>query len=384
MPIPFIDLKAQRQQIDGRIEKAIDAVFAHGHFILGPEVHELENALAEFVGAKQCVTCANGTDALQLVLMAEGIGKGDAVLVPDFTFIATAEVVRLAGATPIFCDVCPDTFNLNPKSLEIGIEYAKTLGLLARMVIAVDLFGQPANYNMINQLAYDNHLIVVADAAQSFGATYCGATVGNLTNYTTTSFFPAKPLGCYGDGGAVFVNDENKATVLRSLRSHGKGAHKYEHVHVGFNSRLDTIQAAILLEKLKIFPKEIKLRQNIAKRYTQTLSPFFQTPYLDKNLTSVWAQYTIQTENRDMCIEKCKAAGVPVAIYYPIPLSQQTGYQNCPSIPGGMPVAKNLARTVLSLPMHPYLDNKTQDFITDILCGIGAAITDDVATGAIA
>ncbi len=302
----FIDLAAQREQLGESVETAIAAVLKHGQYVLGPEVSELERRLAEFCGARHCISCANGTDALLLVLMAEGIGPGDAVLVPDFTFVATAEVVVLAGATPVLVDVHPDTFNLDAESLEAAIGEAKRLGLKPRAVIPVDLYGQPADYEAINRVAKTNDLLVLADAAQSFGASLNGKKVGTLADYTATSFYPSKPLGGYGDGGAIFTDDHAKAKLLVSLRCHGKAPDQPESEHVGLNSRLDTIQAAILIEKLRLFPSEIAARQNAADRYAEGLGKVVQVPTLIQGAASVWAQYTIVVERRDEFAKACR------------------------------------------------------------------------------
>lgn len=362
-PIPFVDLKAQRRRIGRRMDEAILRVVEHGGYINGPEVVELEKRLAAFAGASHCISCANGTDALALVLMAEGIGPGDAVFVPAFTFVATAEVVAWVGATPVFVDVEDQSFNMDPASLERAIPAAAKLGLRPRAVIPVDLFGQSADYPAIGAIAERHGLYLLADAAQSFGASLNGHNVGTLAPATSTSFFPAKPLGCYGDGGAIFTDNAQLAEVLRSLRVHGQGSDKYDNVRIGINGRLDTIQAAILIEKLAIFPEEILARQAVAERYTQGLKDVVEVPELEPGARSVWAQYTIKTDRRDRIAAACKTEGVPTAIYYPIPLSQQTGYRHFPSGPGGVPVSERLSQRVISLPMHPYLDAVTQDRI---------------------
>ena len=374
--IAFIDLAAQRHRIADRMDKAIAGVLDHGRFIMGPEVAELERQLAEFTGAAHCVSCASGTDALALILMAWEVRPGDAVFVPSFTFVATAEVVAWLGATPVFVDVWPDSFNINPASLEAAIEEARAKGLRPRAVIPVDLFGQPADYRALLPLAEAHDIMVLSDAAQSFGATLDGRRVGGFGAATATSFFPAKPLGCYGDGGAVFTDDGDLAAVMRSLRVHGQGTHKYDNVRIGMNGRLDTLQAAILLEKLAIFPDEIAARDRIASRYNASFDQVLGAgrgnaaivPRVIDGATSVWAQYTLVLENRDAVAAACKAAGVPTAIYYPLPLSQQTGYRRFPTAPGGVPVSERLAGQVLSLPMHPYLDEATQDRIVEVVC----------------
>ena len=365
--IAFIDLAAQRRRLGSRIDRAIASVLDHGQFILGPEVTELERRLAEFSGAKHAITCANGTDAIQLVLMALDIGPGDAVFVPGFTFVATAEVVALAGATPVFVDVDRDSFNLDVASLAAAVPEAKRRGLKPRAVIAVDLYGQPADYARIEKVAAEHGLAVIADAAQSFGAAMGGKRVGALTRFTTTSFYPAKPLGCYGDGGAIFTDDGGAAELLKSLRYHGKGGHQYENVRVGMNSRLDTMQAAILIPKLEIFGDEIEARQRVAQRYEEGLGDVARVPRIRAGAKSAWAQYTLVVEGRDQLIAACRAAGVPTAIHYPIPLHKQTGYAAFPTSPAGLPNCEWLATRVVSLPMHPYLDAHTQDRIIGVL-----------------
>ncbi|MDA9392529.1 aminotransferase DegT [Bradyrhizobium sp. CCBAU 45394] len=360
MTIAFIDLKAQAAALGERIPNSMARVLAHGAFISGPEVEALEKALAEFCGARHVISCANGTDALSLVLMAEGVGPGDAVFVPAFTFVATAEVAPLLGATPVFVDVCDDTFNINIDSLRNAIGEAKRLGLRPRTIISVDLFGLPANYDAINKLAEEYNLFVIADAAQSFGGRYNGRMTGTLAKYTTTSFFPSKPLGCYGDGGAIFTDDDEMARLVRSLAVHGKGSDKYDNVRIGMNSRLDTLQAAVLIEKLSIFPSEIVARDLIAGRYTAALGDFVKTPLVPDGSFSVWAQYTIQVRQRERFASRMRQAGIPTAIYYPIPLHLQTGYRHFPTAPGGLRVSETLAREVISLPMHAYLDEEKQ------------------------
>jgi UDP-2-acetamido-2-deoxy-ribo-hexuluronate aminotransferase len=358
----FIDLAAQRERLGDRIERAIASVLQHGQFVLGPEVAELERQLADFCGAKHVVSCANGTDALLLVLMAEGIGPGDAVFVPAFTFVATAEVVVLVGATPLFVDVQRDSFNLDPDSLEAAIAEAESVGLKARCVIPVDLYGQPADYTAIRRIADDNNLLVLADAAQSFGASLNGK-VGTLANYTATSFYPSKPLGCYGDGGAIFTDDSAKAKLLVAIRCHGRYSDGSECGQVGLNSRLDTFQAAILLEKLAVFPQEIVAREKTANRYTEGLAAVVQTPRLMEGASSVWAQYTVVTERRDELAKACRAAKVPTAIHYASPLHALPAYREFPTAPGGLPNAEWLAERVISLPMHGYLADETQDLV---------------------
>jgi len=359
----FIDLAAQHEQLGDSVEKAISAVLKHGQFILGPEVAELERQLASFCGARHCISCANGTDALLLALMAEGIGKGDAVFVPAFTFVATVEVAVLAGATPVFVDVRQDSFNLDVESLEAAIGEAKRRGLKPRCVIPVDLYGQPADYNAIGEVAAPHGLLVVADAAQSFGASRDGRKVGTFAPYTATSFYPSKPLGGYGDGGAVFTDDDDRAGRLRALRNHGKKPDQPETELVGLNSRLDSLQAAILLEKLRLFPAEIVARQERAERYAEGLGSVVKVPELMAGATSVWAQYTIITERRDELAKACREAGVPTAIHYASALNGLPPYRQVPTGPAGLRQAEWLAERVISLPMHPYLSDEAQHLI---------------------
>ncbi|HYC02700.1 MAG TPA: DegT/DnrJ/EryC1/StrS aminotransferase family protein [Azospirillaceae bacterium] len=363
--IPFIDLAAQRRRLGSGLDQAIARVLDHGAFILGPEVQELESRLAAFSGARHAIGCANGTDALVLALMAMGIGPGCAVIVPSFTFAATAEAVALVGAVPLFVDVREDSFNLDAEALPQAIDKAKSLGLCPAAVIAVDLFGHPADYPAIEAACAASGLQLIADAAQSFGASLHGRRVGTFGRLTTTSFFPAKPLGCYGDGGALFTDDDDLATLLRSLRFHGKGADKYDNVRVGLNSRLDTLQAAILLEKLSIFEDELSRRDAVARRYDHGLEGAVATPRVHPEAASAWAQYTIRVapERRDGLIRQLAAAGVPTALYYPTPLHRQTAYRHHPRARADLPVSDALAASVLSLPMHPYLEPSVQDRI---------------------
>lgn len=361
--IPFIDLQAQRRRLGKEVDLALARVLEHGAFIMGPEVRELEQQLGEFCGAKHVLSCASGTDALVLPLLAWGVGPGDAVLVPSFTFVATAEVVALVGATPVFVDVLPDTFNMDPASLEAAIGEAEERNLTPRAVIPVDLFGQPADYARLEPIASRYGLKVLADTAQGFGARLNGRVTGTFGDATGTSFFPAKPLGCYGDGGAVFTDDDGTIELLRSLRVHGQGRDKYDNVRIGLNGRLDTLQAAVLLQKLSIFADELDARMRIAERYSAALADVAIVPHLQQGATSSWAQYTIRVANRDALAAHLKAQGIPTAVYYPIPLHRQTGYQHYPAVPGGLPVSDRLADEVISLPMHPYLESADQDRI---------------------
>ena len=365
MIISFIDLQAQRKRIGSAMDEAINRVLERGDFIQGQEVKEFEQQLATFTGAGHVISCANGTDALTLVGMAEEIGPGDAVFVPAFTFVASAEAFILLGATPYFVDVDPDTFNIDVESLKTGIRDSRVQGLEPRMIVAVDLFGQPAEYNALNVVAREEGLVLVGDAAQSLGASLNNKRVGTLADYTTTSFFPAKPLGCYGDGGAVMTDDVEKAVLLRSLSIHGKGSEKYDNVRIGMNSRLDTLQAAILIEKLNIFEEELISRQKIAERYTSSLDGKADTPTVSKGVIPAWALYTLKVNNRDRVQESLKTSDVPSVVYYPKPLNKQSGYHHLPCVPTGMPNSEYLTEQVLSLPMHPYLDSNVQDVIID-------------------
>lgn len=367
--IDFIDLQTQRRRLGAKLEDSILAVVRHGKYIMGPEVAALEKALADFCGVKHVLSCANGTDALALVLMAKELKAGEAVLVPSFTFAATGEVVAWFGAAPIFVDCLPDTFNMDPASLEAGIETAKRLGLKPVGVIPVDLFGLAADYDAIEPIARANGLWVLADTAQGFGARYKGRVTGSIGDFASTSFFPAKPLGCYGDGGAVFTNDAAAIDILRSLRVHGQGADKYDNVRIGMNGRLDTIQAAVLLEKLAVFPDEIAARNRVAERYNAALGDVCVVPRVPEGLVSTWAQYTIRLRagTRDKIAAALKSQGVPTAVYYVKPLHLQTAYAGYPVAGNGLPVSERLAGEVLSLPMHPYLDAATQDRIVEAL-----------------
>lgn len=333
----------------------------HGQFILGPEVGDLERELSEFCGGGHVVSCASGTDALLLALLSWGVGPGDAVFVPSFTFAATAEVVALLRATPVFVDVQHDTFNLDPGSLKEAVAFVRGGHLTPKGVIAVDLFGQPADYDVIEGIAHDSGLWVLADAAQSFGAALHATPVGHFGDATAVSFFPTKPLGCYGDGGAIVTQDAGHADVLRSLRVHGQGASRYDYQRIGLNGRLDTIQAAVLLQKLKVFGEEIRERQLVASRYAEALADVVTVPRVRHGATSVWAQFTVVVESRDELARRLLHAGVPTAVYYPKPLHRQPPFQGYPTAPGGLPVTDALARTVLSLPMHAYLTEAQQD-----------------------
>ena len=364
-PIPFIDVASQRKRLGSAVDTAIARVLAHSQFILGPEVQAFEKEFAAFCGARHAVSCASGTDALMLVLMAWGIGPGDAVICPSFTFCATAEVVALVGATPVFVDVDADTFNIDAKGIGPAISTAKGLGLKPKAIIPVDLFGLPADFDAIEAVAKAENLLVLDDAAQGFGASYKGRKLGVFGHATATSFFPAKPLGCYGDGGAVLVDDSAMVDVLKSVRVHGHGSDKYDNVRIGLTSRLDTLQAAILIEKLKIFDDEIVARGRVARRYAEGLGDIVTVPMEPDGYTSVWAQYTIRVSGgrRDALAAALKAEGIPTAIYYPIPLHRQQAYKHYPVGQRGVAVSERLAGEVISLPMHAYLDAPTQDRI---------------------
>jgi dTDP-4-amino-4,6-dideoxygalactose transaminase len=365
--IPFIDVAAQRRRLGGAIDAAVARVLGHCQFILGPEVRTFEAELAKFCGARHAVTCASGTDALVLALRARGIGPGDAVICPSFTFCATAEVAALVGATPVFVDVDAATFNIDANRIAGAIATAKSAGLTPKAVIPVDLFGLAANHAAIAAASKTEGLFILDDAAQAFGATFNNRRLGTFGHATATSFFPAKPLSCYGDGGAVMTDDDEMADVLRSLRMHGQGSDRYDNIRIGLASRLDTIQAAILIEKLKIFPDEIEARNRIARRYAEGLGDIVIVPKVPPGSTSVWAQYTIRVAGgrRDKLAAALKAEGIPTATYYPIPLHRQQAYKHYPVGEGGAAVSDRLAAEVISLPMHAYLDAPTQDRIID-------------------
>ncbi|PKG80382.1 aminotransferase DegT [Shewanella sp. Actino-trap-3] len=353
----FIDLAAQYQYLKTKIDKRIQTVLDHGHYIMGPEVQELEEELAKYVGVKHVITCANGTDALTLAMMVLNIKEGDVVFCPTFTFFATAEVIAFEGATPVFVDSDEATFNICPIDLEKRIQATIAEGKLTpKAIIAVDLFGLPANYPEIKKIADKYGLKLVEDAAQGFGGSINGQKAGSFGDIATTSFFPAKPLGCYGDGGAVFTNNDEYAELLKSYRVHGKGTDKYDNVRIGVNSRLDTIQAAILLEKLAEFPTELINRNKAAANYEQTLALKYKTPQVPEGYVSSWAQYTLVDEYRDIAMAKYKAQGIPTVIYYATCMHQQSAFKYLGYQLGDYPVAERLAKQVFSLPMHGYLD----------------------------
>ncbi len=357
--IEFIDLKAQQARLKDKIEAGIQNVLTHGQYILGPEVKELEEKLAAYVGAKYCITCANGTDALQIVQMAFGIGPGDEVITPGFTYIATAETVAVLGATPVYVDVNPKTYNLDIEKLEAAITPR------TKAIIPVSLYGQCADFDAINAIAAKYNIPVIEDAAQSFGATYKGRKSCNLSTVACTSFFPSKPLGCYGDGGAIFTNDEELAKVIRQIARHGQDR-RYHHIRVGVNSRLDTLQAAILLPKLEILDDEMKARQRVADTYTKLLSEagILTTPFIEEHNQSAWAQYTIQVDNRSEVQAMLKEQGIPTAVHYPIPLNKQPAVADANAV---LPVGDAVAERVMSLPMHPYMSQADQSIIIKCL-----------------
>ncbi len=365
--IEFVDLKTQASLIGDDIKSSIDRVISHGKFIMGPEVYELEEKLSEFVNAKHVTTCSSGTDALLMALMAFGIGPGDAVFTSPFTFIATAEVISLLGAVPVFVDINSDTFNIDPLKLERVIEELNKdnrSGLTPKCVIPVDIFGLPADYETINKIAKKYNLSVIEDAAQSLGAKAGNKMACNLTNASTTSFFPAKPLGCYGDGGAIFTNDNRLNEKLISIRVHGKGQHKYDNVRLGINGRMDTLQAAILLQKMIIFKDELKKKERIARQYRERLNGLVQFQKIPDTFISAWAQFSFVSKNRSKIMKKLETNKIPHAIYYPKPLHLQEAFSILKYKKGDFPVAEKVADTILSIPIHPYLSEEQIEFIT--------------------
>lgn len=361
--VAFIDLQAQRARIGARMDAAINRVLAHGGFIMGPEVAEVERRLAAHCGAKYVITCSSGTTAMVMALMAKDVGRGDAVFVPSFTFTATAEVPALVGATPVFVDVLPNTFNLDPASLERAVAVAKHAGLRPACVVPVDLFGQPADFDAIKAVTDQHGLWILDDAAQSYGAHYKGRPLGTCADITATSFYPSKPLGCYGDGGAVMTDDEDIAKRLTQVRVHGQARDRNENVRLGLTARFDTIQAAVLLEKLSIFDAECTERSAVAALYTAGLQDVVTTPVVRADCTSVWAQYTITSPRRDRIAAALQAENIPTTIHYLRPIHTQAPYRGYPVATGGLPVTEQLAQEVLSLPMHPYLTPEMQERI---------------------
>ncbi len=366
----FIDLGAQQKRIRSNIQKRICDVLDHGKYIMGPEVYELESKLAEYVGRKHCVSCSSGTDALLIPLMAKNIGVGDAVITTPFTYIATAEVIKLLGATPIFVDIYTDTFNINPEGIPNAIKHAKELGLKTKAIIPVDLFGLPARFRLIEEYSLKYDLFLIEDAAQGFGGSIRGKKAGSFGHCSSTSFFPAKPLGCYGDGGAIFTDDDELATIMRSIRAHGGGEDKYDNVRLGINGRLDTIQAAILLEKLTIFEEEVKLRNQIALFYLNNLKSSFKNPFVPNKYKSCWAQFSIVANSKvekEACTNLLNINGIPTMNYYPIPLHLQKVFSYLGYKKTQFTITEKISDTVFSIPMHPYLKESDQSIIVDII-----------------
>ncbi len=370
MNFPFIDLASQQNKIQAEIKQKIETVLNHGQYIMGPEVAELEAVLSKRVGIRHVVTCGSGTDALLLALMGLKLKPGQGVIVPSFTFTASAEVMPLLGAIPIFAEIDEETYTLNPSRLQDALQSAKDEHIEVVGIMAVGLFGQPAQMDEINAFAKRNGFWVLDDAAQSFGTEYRGLKTGTLTNVTCTSFFPAKPLGCYGDGGALFTDNDEIAKIARSSRIHGQGVHKYQCDRLGMTARLDTIQAAILLAKLGIFDHELKQRAYVANYYHELLSDWVQTPVCHSDITSSWAIYTInlpKSVDRGNMQESLSKVGIPTAIYYPIPMHLQKPYESFPRAKFGLEVSERLAQTVLSIPMHPYLGEEAQQIISNTI-----------------
>jgi UDP-2-acetamido-2-deoxy-ribo-hexuluronate aminotransferase len=369
----FIDLAFQQTLIKTEIDAAIQTVLSHGKYIMGPEVLELERCLSEYIGVQHGISCASGTDALLMALLALDVKPNDAIFTSPFTFIATAEVISLIGATPVFVDIDPKTFNIDPEKLALAIEETATSPLNPKGIIPVDIFGLPADYDGIKQVAGQKNLFVLEDAAQSLGAEYKNRKACSVAEVACTSFFPAKPLGCYGDGGMIFTDDDEIANSLRSIRVHGKGTHKYDNMRIGINGRLDTLQAAILNTKFKLFPKEVELRQQVAQRYSDLLSKSGNcviTPHVPEGFKSAWAQYSVLAKDQNHRLkiqEKLKAENIPTAIYYPKPLHLQTAFSNLGYTEGCFPVSEDCSNRIFSLPMHPYLKAEDQEKIATVI-----------------
>jgi len=364
----FIDLAAQQQRIRTKIEENIKAVLDHGHYIMGPEIKKLEEQLARYVGVRHAISCSSGTDALLMALMAYNVGPGDIIFTTPFTFIATAEVIAILGAEPVFVDIDPETFNMDPLKLRQALTKDAENDNLAKGIIAVDLFGLPADYDQINAIAKEYGLFVIEDAAQSFGAEYQGRKACALADIACTSFFPAKPLGCYGDGGAIFTDNDELAENMTSIRVHGQGSDKYNNVRIGVNGRMDALQAAVLLAKMDIFSEEVALRQDVARRYNEGIQSItsLKTPYIPETMKSVWAQYSLLAkdgQHRSLIQAMLKAAGIPTAIYYPKPLHLQTAFAYLGYKPGDFPISEDYAQRIFSIPMHPYLSKDDQERI---------------------
>ncbi|MBU28455.1 MAG: aminotransferase DegT [Flavobacteriales bacterium] len=366
----FIDLKAQQKLIREKIDQRIKNVLEHGKYIMGPEVDELEERLSDYVNVKHCISCSSGTDALLIPLMAMKIGPGDAVITTPFTYIATAEVIALVGATPIFCDIYDTTFNINPERLQEAFDLAISKNLKPKAIIPVDLFGLPARYRLIEKFAKKNKMIVIEDAAQGFGGKINDRRAGSFGDVAATSFFPAKPLGCYGDGGAIFTNNDELAQKMKSIRIHGSGKDKYQNDRIGINGRLDSIQAAVLLEKFEIFDKELNFRNKVANYYTQNINKMFISPHIPDKYFSSWAQYSIILSrglNREKIINKLKENEIPSMVYYKIPIHLQNGYAKYFNKECSLTVSEETSKRILSLPMHPYLSESDQDKVLNTL-----------------
>ncbi len=366
----FIDLKTQQNLIREKIDQRIKKVLDHGQYIMGPEIDELEEKLSNYIGVKHCISCSSGTDALLIPLVAMGIGPGDAVITTPFTYIATVEVIAILGATPIFCDIYDRTFNINPSGLEEAYNDALSKNLNPKAIIPVDLFGLPARYRLIEEFANEKNLLILEDAAQGFGGRIGDKLAGSYGDVAATSFFPAKPLGCYGDGGAIFTNNDELAEKMKSIRVHGGGKDKYENDRIGINGRLDSIQAAILLEKIEIFDDELKKREKVAEYYTQNIHKMFITPLVPSKYLSSWAQYSILipgTLDRGKVIDNLSREGIPSMVYYKIPVHLQEGYKKYGFSKGDMQISEDISDRILSLPMHPYLNKDEQNHIINSL-----------------
>ena len=366
----FIDLKAQQLRIKRKIDERVKSVLDHGKYIMGPEVLELEARLAKYTGVKHCISCSSGTDALLIPLMANGIGPGDAVITTPFTYIATAEVISLLGAEPVFVDIYESTYNINPDGIEGAIQDAEKRGLKAKAIIPVDLFGLPARYRLIIEAAKKYGLMIIEDAAQGFGGEIRGLKAGSFGDVASTSFFPAKPLGCYGDGGAIFTDNKELADKMRSIRVHGSGNDKYENIRLGINARLDTIQAAVLLEKLSIFDDELNSRNKVASYYSNNINSNFKKPTIPEDYLSSWAQYSIladSDEHRSVMIDRLRENNIPSMIYYKIPLHLQDVFMNLNYSKGDFPISEKISKTIFSLPMHPYLSISQQQKVIDVI-----------------
>lgn len=366
----FIDLAKQQSFIREKLENRIKNVLDHGKYIMGPEVFELEEKLAEYVGVKHCITCSSGTDALLIPLMAKSIGPGDAVITTPFTYIATAEIIKLLGATPVFLDIYPETFNINPELIPNAVEFANQKGLNPKAIIPVDLFGLPARYRLIEEYVEEYDLFILEDGVQGFGGEIRGEKACSFGNTAATSFFPAKPLGCYGDGGTIFTNDDEQANIIKSIRVHGGGSDKYDNIRVGLNDRLDTLQSAVLLEKLSIFSDELEKRNNVADYYNKNLLNKFTLQYLPQDYVSSWAQFSIMAESGqhwNFVLNELKDKNIPTAVYYRICLHLQKVFAGLVYKKGDFPVAEKIADCIFSIPMHPYLDRIQQDEILKAL-----------------